>query len=145
MSRWNLANGRLLYQSKRLESAVVGFERLNMHAFTPILAEVSDKVPTIGGIWAVTAVLSLACLLVSAWQKRAAFMTLPCICLWAIFITSGVRDLYLGPAILRELGRRYVTQVYIAAVAPVAFVVIGYLRSKRLPPNNAVDQKQYAA
>jgi UDP-N-acetylmuramyl pentapeptide phosphotransferase/UDP-N-acetylglucosamine-1-phosphate transferase len=101
-----------------------------MHSFTPILAEVSDKVPTIGGIWIVTAVISAACLFASAWRRRAALAVLPIIALWGVIITSEVRDPYVGPAIVSELGRGYVTQAYVAAVVPLVFVAIGFLRQR---------------
>jgi hypothetical protein len=95
-----------------------------------MLAEVSDKVPTIAGIWLFAAVISLLCLFASAWRRRAALVALPLIALWAFIITSEVRDPYVGPAIVAELGRGYVTQAYIAAIAPVIFVVIGLLRRR---------------
>jgi hypothetical protein len=101
-----------------------------MHTFTPILAEVSDKVPTIGGIWLFAAVISLVCLFASAWRRRAVLVALPLIALWAFIITSEVRDPYVGPAIVSELGRGYVTQAYIAAIVPVAFLAIGLLRRR---------------
>src|SRR5215471_18136988 len=101
-----------------------------MHTFTPILAEVSDKVPTIGGIWLFAAVICMGSLIASAWRRRAALVALPLIALWAFMITSEVRDPYVGPAIVSELGRGYVTQAYIAAAVPVVFVVIGLLRRR---------------
>src|SRR5438093_11529553 len=101
-----------------------------MHTFTPILAEVSDKVPTLGGIRIVTAVISAACLFASAWRRRAALAALPIIALRACIITSEVRDPCVGPAIFSELGRGYVTQAYIAAVAPLVFMAIGFLRRR---------------
>ncbi len=101
-----------------------------MHAFTPILAEVSDKVPTVGGIWFFAAVVSMACFLASAWRRRTALVALPLIALWAFIVTSEVRDPYVGPAIVGELGRSYVMQAYIAAVVPVVFLAIGLLRRR---------------
>ena len=95
-----------------------------------MLAEVSDKVPTIGGIWLFAAVISLACLFASAWRRRAAFVAFPLIVLWAFIITSEVRDPYVGSAIVREFGRGYVTQAYIAAIVPVVFLAIGLLRRR---------------
>ena len=101
-----------------------------MHSFTPILAEVSDKVPTIGSIWIVTAVISVACLFASAWRRRAVLAVLPIIALWAVIITSEVRDPYVEPAIGSELGRGYVTQTYVAAVVPLVFAAIGLMRRR---------------
>lgn len=97
---------------------------------TPILAEVGDKVATLGDIWFFAAVISLACFFVTAWRRRAALVALPLIALGAFIITSEVRDPYIGPAILRELGRGYVTQAYIAAVVPVVLLAIGLLRRR---------------
>ena len=98
-----------------------------MHSLTPILAEVSDKVPTVGSIWIVAAVISAACLFASAWRRLTALAALPIIALWAVIITSEIRDPYVGPAIVSELGRGYVTQAYIAAVVPLVSVAIGFL------------------
>src|SRR5262245_283902 len=98
-------------------------------AFSPMFAEVSDKVTTIGNIWVLTGLISTACLFLAAWRHRAIFLALPFITLWAIVITSEVRDPYVGPAILSELGQGYITQVYVATVVPVIFVVIGVFKS----------------
>jgi hypothetical protein len=101
-----------------------------MQSFTPMLADVSDKVPTIGAIWIVTALVSMGGLALPLWRRRAAFIALPFIALWAFVITSEVRDPYVGPAIITELGRGYVMQAYIAAIAPLVFVAIGYWRHR---------------
>src|SRR6185503_13187780 len=97
-----------------------------MHTFTPILAEVGDKVPTIGAIWLGTALISIACLFASAWRRRTAFIALPLIALWGTIITLEPRDPFVGPAIIHELGRGYVAQAYIAAVIPLVFLAIGF-------------------
>src|SRR5262245_28882633 len=100
-----------------------------MHTLIPIFAEVSDKVPTLRNIWVATAVISLACLFATGRKRWAAFATLPVIAFWALIITSEIRDDYVGPAIVSELGRSYVMQAYIAAVTPVLFLAIGFWRS----------------
>jgi hypothetical protein len=69
-------------------------------------------------------------LLASAWRRSAALVALPVIASWAFTITSEVRDAYVGPAIVSELGRGYVVQTYIAAGVPVVFLAIGLLRRR---------------
>jgi hypothetical protein len=99
-----------------------------MHSFTPIFAEVSDKEPTMTLIWCFAAFVSMLGLLLCRWRRRAALLALPVAAFWAFGITSEVRDPYVGPAILDELGRGYVTQAYLAALVPFVFVAIGFWR-----------------
>jgi hypothetical protein len=118
-------------QGRVTEGKVVTALPTLLHTFMPIIAEVSDKAPTLRDVWVGTVVISIACLFASAWKRRMAFAALPVIALWALIITSEIRDDYVGPAIVSELGRGYVTQAYIAAVTPVLFLAIGFRRSGR--------------
>ena len=97
----------------------------------PILAEVGDKVTAVGAIWLMSLAVSLVALLASAWRRRAVLVVMPLIGLWAVVVTSEVRDPYVGPAIAVELGRGYVTQAYVAAMTPFLFVGIGLLLRRR--------------
>jgi hypothetical protein len=96
-----------------------------------MFAEVSDKEPTIVVIWSVGILVSLACFFVCRWRRLAACLVLPVAAIWAFGITSEVRDPYVGPAIVQELGRSYVASAYLLAVAPFGLVAIGLWRRSR--------------
>ena len=101
-----------------------------MTTFTPILAEVSDKEPTVAVIWCVAALVAFAGFSLCRWRRLAAIFVLPFVAVWAFGITSEVRDPFVGPAILHELGRGYVVQAYLAALIPFVFVTIGFWRRR---------------
>ena len=57
-------------------------------------------------------------------------VVLPLVGLWALAMISELHDPFVRPAILRELGRGYVAQAYIAAVIPFLFLWIGVWRKR---------------
>ena len=94
----------------------------------PILAEVSDKEPTIASIWCVAALLCLTSFLLCKWRRAATLFVLPLAGFWAWAIISELHDVYVGPAISLELGRTYTTQAHIAAAIPFLIIVLGLWR-----------------
>jgi hypothetical protein len=50
-----------------------------------------------------------------------------------------LHDRFVGPAILQELGRSYVIQTYLAAFAPLLFLVLGLFCKRRGPSNQAMQ------
>jgi len=96
-----------------------------MTNFTLILAEVADKEPTITAIWTVAAFLCIGGFVLCRWRRVAGLIALPLAALWAWAMFSEIHDPYVGPAILRELGRGYVTQAYVAALIPFVIAASG--------------------
>ncbi len=82
-------------------------------------------------IWLVALALSVGSLALCRWRRWAALVSLGATAVWAAALLSELRDPFVGPAILQELGRGYVVQNYIAAFIPVAFIVLGLLPWRR--------------
>jgi len=101
-----------------------------MTEFTPILAEVADKEPTIIAIWCIAVFLCVGGFLLCRWRRAAGVIVLPLAAVWAWGLFSEIRDPYVGPAILNELGRGYVAQAYLAALIPFVVVAIGFWRRR---------------
>jgi hypothetical protein len=92
-----------------------------------MLAEVADKEPTILAVWSLA---GLFCILAFAfsWVRRWGVFVAVLVAALSGFVTySWLRDPHEGPAILRELGRGYVTQAYVAGFLPCLFVLFGFL------------------
>ncbi len=101
-----------------------------MKVFTPILAEVADKEPTIAAIWCVAAFLCGVAVLLWRWRRVAGLIPLPFAAAWAWAMLSELHDPYVGPGILQELGQGYVVQAYVATLLPFALVGIGVWRQR---------------
>jgi hypothetical protein len=85
----------------------------------PAWAEVSDKIPSLEGMWGWAIGFNLAAALLSLWRLALGLGVLPL----AVFYAWGghelVSDAHVGPAILREQGVGYVAQVYASGAAGV--------------------------
>jgi hypothetical protein len=102
-----------------------------MYTLTPLLAEVADKEPGLLLIWSIAGFFSISCFLLCRWRRWALVVALP-LAAWFVYVTvSWLRDPNEGPAIVRELGRGYVTQAWIAGFVPLLFVVAGYFSHTR--------------
>jgi hypothetical protein len=95
-----------------------------------MLAEIGDKVPTAGKLWAVAAFLSVAGFVLCRWSRVAAIIVLPFAALWGTAVILELRDPYIGPAILEELGLGYVVQAYVTVFVPFMALVIGCWKFK---------------
>lgn len=100
------------------------------------LAEVSDKIPTLTGLWGWAAGFTLAALLLALWRPAAGLLMLPLAVLWAWGGHDMVSDADLGPAILAEQGEAYVRAVYwsaaVGVVGPLLVVALAALLRRRL-------------
>jgi hypothetical protein len=101
-----------------------------MRGFMPFLAEVADKEAAIAAIWGIAAFFCVLGFLLCRWRRVAGLVALPLAALWTWAMVSELRDPYVGPAILRELGRGYAVQAYIEALIPFVFVAIGFWRRR---------------
>jgi hypothetical protein len=101
-----------------------------MSNFTPILAEIVDKEPTLATLWLVASVLSVASFLACRSRRWPALIAVPLIAVWAFALISELHSADVGPAIVHELGRSYVIQSYIAAFVPLLFVLFSLSRNR---------------
>jgi len=98
-----------------------------MHSFTPMLAEIADKEPTLFVVWGLSGVFCILAFAFSRVQRWGIFVAL-IVAVFSGFLTyCWLRDSNEGPAILQELGRGYVTQAYAAGFLPCLFVLLGFL------------------
>jgi hypothetical protein len=97
---------------------------------TPILAEVGDKERTILAIWSISALFCIIGFTLAGWRPVIALLPVTLAALWACAIFSELRDPYVGPAILEELGRGYVFQAYTAALFPFLFIAVSFYRRR---------------
>jgi hypothetical protein len=103
-----------------------------MHGPVPFLAEVADKEPMLATLWCFGALFSFLALLAARLPRLGIFLSLLVAASSALATFLWLRDPNEGPAIVRELGRAYVTRAYLAALLPFLFVLIGSkLRRKR--------------
>lgn len=100
--------------------------------FSPLIAEVGDKEPSLVALWCIAVALSALGFLVS--RRRRAFCVLlgPFAAIWACAVYQALRDPYVGLAMLQELGRSYVIQGYVALVLPF---VAGSVRQSTIGRN----------
>lgn len=103
-----------------------------MRAFTPLLAEVADKEPTLALLWSIAGVLSVLGYFLCRWCKSAAALVVVCAVVWAYGMITELQDSHVSPAIQRELGRGYIAQAYVAALIPLAIMGVAFwIRSRK--------------
>ena len=94
---------------------------------TPASAEVADKEPTLGALWALALAFTLATALLAKIRYWLGLIVVPFAALWALGVHFELTDPFVGPDILRELGHTYVALSYLSVTAgllgPLAIVV----------------------
>jgi hypothetical protein len=106
-------------------------DRRKKEAMMPplILAEVADKEFTATTVVVTSLVVSgLGYGLVRASKWLVPLAIIPA-ALWALLVVPELTDLFVGPAILRELGYGYVALSYLSVVCP--FIAIGVAFKRR--------------
>jgi hypothetical protein len=106
----------------------------------PMLAEVADKELSVPTLWLVVAVLAAASFLLCRWRRWAALIAFPLVAIWLWLLLSEIHDRFVGPAIVRELGRGHVAQTYLAAFLPLVFLALGLAWRRRHPSNHAMER-----
>lgn len=105
---------------------------------SPAMAEVADKEPTLGAVWACTLALNLTALLLGFVRPWLALVVVPFGAVFAFTLCSELLDPYVGPAVVAELGKPYVWSGYASAAlslfGPLAVVLAWIIRRRRSIP-----------
>lgn len=101
----------------------------------PMFAEISDKIPTIGGLWLVGLIFAGLTFVMFRLSRDTLLLSVPLTGLWLVGITREFYgDEYFKSVVIAEMGRSYLHQVvYTAALPLIVTLVCGalYLRSLR--------------
>jgi hypothetical protein len=105
---------------------------------SPAMAEVADKEPTLGALWAWALAFNVAALLLARVRPWLALLVVPFSAFLAFTVCSELLDPYVGPAIVAELGKAYVWSGYASAVlsliGPLAIAVAWNIQRRRSTP-----------
>jgi hypothetical protein len=97
-----------------------------------IVFEVMDKEPSLFGLALWYGVLCALAYLASRIRWWLGLLLLPVIGISGFFGNiAEVRDPFIGPAILQEAGKRYVTLSYAMLLTAIAFPIIAALRRRK--------------
>ena len=99
-----------------------------MSAFIAVLAEVGDKVPRLPILFLWSAVIVLLAWVMIRKKKWLAFVPLILAIFFAVGATQEPRDVFVGPAIIQELGYSYVVSCYLAAALPFLAITVLIIR-----------------
>jgi hypothetical protein len=102
-----------------------------MYWLTPILAEIGDKEPSLGLMWAWAAVLAAVCFIFTRWRPWGLLIGGALSLIWADLTFSWFREPGVEADIVAFLGRDYVIQRYIAALFPIMIFGLALLIKKR--------------
>lgn len=91
------------------------------------MAEVSDKVPTLGDLWIWVAALTILAFFAGVWRWWAAVLVALFSVLSARGMASELQSFDVGPAIVKELGPAYVNAAWVAVGAQVALPAVAGL------------------
>jgi hypothetical protein len=99
-----------------------------MFPLVPVLAEVGDKVPRLPVLFLWSAALVLLARALIRKTKWLAILPIGFAVLFAVAATAEVRDPFVGPAIVGELGHSYVSLAYLSAALPFIAILIFAVR-----------------
>jgi hypothetical protein len=94
---------------------------------TPIIAEVLEKEPTLMAIWLCSGFLCILTFILAQTRRWGILLSLFVAGISVFATLSWLRDPNEGPAIIKELGRKYVTQAYVAGFLPCLVVALCFL------------------
>jgi hypothetical protein len=77
-------------------------------------------------MWSVAVFFCVISFLICRWRRTGGIILLPIAGLWSWAMLAEIHDPHVGPAIVRELGRGYVVQVYFASLIPFACLGIAF-------------------
>ena len=96
---------------------------MNLNALA--LFEVMDKEPSLLMIWIAALLVGIAGLFLSRWKWWLGVIALVVALVFSLFQIQELHDQSVGPAILREVGYRYVFQSYAASIVAILLPSIG--------------------
>jgi len=104
-----------------------------MNALATIF-EVMDKEPSLLAVWLLFLFLAVGGFLLCHYRYWLLLVTLPISLFFAWLYLSELRDPFVGPAIIREAGKGYVYQSYIAMALAIVLPSCAIIfRKKKLP------------
>jgi hypothetical protein len=117
-----------------LHRLIIGFAALLIAS--PALAEVADKEPSVGALWAWALGFNVIALLLEAVRPRLGLLVVPIAALFAWAGHMELSDSHVGPDISRELGPSYVNMSYasyaVGLLGPIIAVLLwNIVRSRR--------------
>ena len=102
---------------------------------SPAYAEVADKEPTLGTMWAWALALNVVAFLLEKARPRFGLLVVPLSAFIAWGAHSELSDQFVGPAILNELGSDYVRSSYasvaVGLVGPILIVMLWEVLRRR--------------
>jgi pilus assembly protein TadC len=105
---------------------------------SPAMAEVADKEPTLGGVWAWALAFNVVALILARVRPWLALLVVPFGAFLAFTVCCELVDPYVGPAIAAELGKAYVWSGYASAalglIGPVVIALVWNIRRRRSIP-----------
>ena len=109
-------------------------------AFTPILAEISDKMPGVSAIWfwwLCLAAILVACCRLFRWLY---VLAVPVVCWWALTGQSEfLADAYFRDAVITELKRGYLIKAICASWLPLVALLVYGIHDLRRRPNLSLE------
>lgn len=94
--------------------------------------EVMDKDPTLLNVWLLFLLLGVAGFLLGRYRPWLMLITLSLTLLFTWVHLGELHDPFVGPAILREAGKTYFTQSYVAMALGLALHCVGILFRRKI-------------
>lgn len=98
---------------------------------TAAVAEVSDKVPSLGEIWGIATVAALALLLAARYRPWLLGAALPMALLWFGALLTEIHSADVGPALVREQGVQFVVWADLVGALMIAACIAGWVWRRR--------------
>jgi len=95
------------------------------------VAEVSDKVPSLGEIWGIATVAAMALLLAARYRPWLLAVALPIALLWFGALLAEIHSADVGPALVREQGVQFVVWADLVGALMMAACVAGWVWRRR--------------
>ena len=107
--------------------------------FTPMLAEISDKMPGVPAIWLLAFLLAATAIGCCRFSRWLYLFALPVAGWWAFGgYREFVADAYFRDAVMTELGRGYLIQAFCASWLPFVALLIHGVHDIRRGPNKVL-------
>ena len=100
---------------------------------TVAFLEVMDKEPTLFQVWLTFLITGVGGFCLGRYRRWLLFVVMPLALYLAWVHFSELHDTSVGPHILREAGRHYFTQSYVAMALAITLPLVSLLTKRRQP------------